>query len=309
MMNITPSLAKLALLAVWATPALAQDLSLPQGAVMTREVIQNKGAYPMPVGPWVAETGSKTLRIEGSVRAQSWRIDADGLTPLQLIMPLREQLRDSGFDVELDCVAADCGGFDFRFQTFVLPAPDMFVDLTDFHFLSATGPAGQAVSILASKDKHAGFVQIIRAGDAGGIIRATAPPVRPAGNPVTGIAAQLETEGRAVLGDLEFQTGSASLGDGEVASLEALADYLETNPSRRILFVGHTDAVGSLEGNQALSRKRAAAAVAYLSTRRTIPAAQIGADGVGYLAPIASNLTAEGREANRRIEAVLVSTK
>lgn len=308
-MNITRSLAKLGLLMVWAAPAFAQDLSLPLGAELTREVVQKQGAYPLPVGPWEEETGIETQRIEGSVQAQSWRIDAAGLTPLQLMMPLREQLRDASFDIALDCIAADCGGFDFRFQTFVLPAPDMFVDLTDFHFLSATGPAGQAVSILTSKDKNAGFVQIIRAGETGGIVQATAPPLRPAGTAAVGIAAQLESQGRAVLGDLEFQTGSASLGDGEVASLEALADYLEDNPSRRILFVGHTDAVGSLEGNQALSRQRAEAAVTYLSTRRTIPASQIGADGVGYLAPIASNLTAEGRETNRRVEAILISTQ
>lgn len=308
-MNITLSLAKLGWLMVWAAPAFAQDLSLPLGAELTREVVQKQGAYPLPVGPWEEETGIETKRIEGSVQAQSWRIDAAGLTPLQLMMPLREQLRDASFDIALDCIAADCGGFDFRFQTFVLPAPDMFVDLTDFHFLSATGPAGQAVSILTSKDKNAGFVQIIRAGETGGIVQATAPPLRPAGTAAVGIAAQLESQGRAVLGDLEFQTGSASLGDGEVASLEALADYLEDNPSRRILFVGHTDAVGSLEGNQALSRQRAEAAVTYLSTRRTIPASQIGADGVGYLAPIASNLTAEGRETNRRVEAILISTQ
>lgn len=308
MMNTTRSLGKFALLAVWAVPALAQDLSLPQGAVLTREIVQNQGAYPLPVGPWTSDTGAKTRRIEGSVRAQSWRIDGAGLTPLQLIVPLRAQLRDDGFDIELDCIAADCGGFDFRFETFVLPAPDMFVDLTDFHFISATGPAGQAVSILASKDKNAGFVQIIRAGDAGGIVQATAPRLRPAGTAAVGIAAQLETQGRAVLADLEFQTGSASLGEGKFTSLEDIADYLQNNPERRVVFVGHTDAVGSLEGNQALSRKRAAAAVSYLQTRHSIPAAQIGADGVGYLAPIASNLSSEGRESNRRVEAILVST-
>ena len=30
---------------------------------------------------------------------------------------------------------------------------------------------------------------------------------------------------------------------------------------------------------------------------------------MGYLAPIAPNLTPEGREANRRVEAVLISTE
>jgi outer membrane protein OmpA-like peptidoglycan-associated protein len=34
---------------------------------------------------------------------------------------------------------------------------------------------------------------------------------------------------------------------------------------------------------------------------------QLKAEGVGYLAPIASNLTEAGRQANRRVEVVLLS--
>lgn len=290
--------------------AYAQDLSLPKGAELTRDVAQDKGAYALPIAPWTEETGLPTRRVEGAVRAQSWRIDATGLSALQLLAPLRDQLQKAGFRIDLDCISAACGGFDFRFNTFVLPSPDMFVDLSDYHFLSATGNDGQAVSVLASKDKHAGFIQIIRAGTGGGSVQATAAPVvSRARIAPKGIPAQLEADGHAVLTDLVFETGSSSLGDGAVASLDAIAAYLKANPSRQILFVGHTDAVGSLEGNQALSRKRAAAAVTYLRTRHDSSAAQIGANGVGYLSPVASNLTAEGREANRRIEAVLISTE
>ena len=40
-----------------------------------------------------------------------------------------------------------------------------------------------------------------------------------------------------------------------------------------------------------------------------VQAAQVGAEGVGYLAPRAPNQTEEGRQKNRRVEAVLASTK
>ncbi len=309
MMTITRNLAKAAACALWACPLAAQDLALPKGAKLTREVSQRNGAYALPIGPWTEEGGLPTRRIEGAVSVQAWRIDATGLTSLQLLTPLRDQLQAGGFDVEFDCIADACGGFDFRFQTFVLPGPDMFVSLTDYHFVAATGPKGEAISLLASKDKTAGFVQIIRAGDARGTVQATAKPITPSVVTNSDIASQLERDGHAILADLVFQTGSSSLGDGPAASLDAIADYLKTNPTRRILFVGHTDAVGSLEGNQALSRKRASAAVTYLRNRHNIPADQIGANGVGYLSPVASNLTPEGREANRRIEAVLISTE
>lgn len=307
------NIAKAALLAFWAAamaaPVAAQDLALPSGAELTREVVQQKGAFALPIAPWSADAGLPTQRFEGVVRVQSWRIKASGLTPLQMIQPLRDQLREAGFDMALDCASARCGGFDFRFQTFVLPAPDMFVDLTDYHFLSATGPKGQAVALLASQDKSNGYVQIVRAGDGGGRVRATGAALSTAAVTDSAIADQLETQGHAILSDLVFQTGSASLGEGSVASLDAIADYLTANPTRQVLFVGHTDAVGSLESNQALSRKRASAAVTYLRDRHGIPSGQIGADGVGYLSPIASNLTPEGRKANRRIEAVLISTE
>ena len=40
-----------------------------------------------------------------------------------------------------------------------------------------------------------------------------------------------------------------------------------------------------------------------------VDAGQLSADGVGYLSPVAGNGTAEGRELNRRVEAVLLNTK
>ena len=60
-----------------------------------------------------------------------------------------------------------------------------------------------------------------------------------------------------ILGDLEFESGSANLGPGPFLSLTKLADYLNTTPDARIVLVGHTDAVGSLAGNMDLSAKRA----------------------------------------------------
>ena len=40
-----------------------------------------------------------------------------------------------------------------------------------------------------------------------------------------------------------------------------------------------------------------------------VPGAQVSAHGVGYLAPVASNLDDTGREANRRVEVVLLAAE
>ncbi|MFY0622974.1 MAG: OmpA family protein [Pelagimonas sp.] len=316
------------LAALIALPGFAQDLALPRGAEETLNVVQDQGAYAVPLGPWSFDDGVPTQRVEGQVRAQSWRVPGGGATPFQLLKPLRDQLTEAGFDILLDCSADVCGGFDFRFATLVLPAPGMFVDLAGYHFVSARSPAGDVATVLTSRDDWAGYIQIIRVGEDLGITQTEGPAVdtqvtpspsveagvpatdaAPVQTPVEGLIAKLEQQGHVILTDMMFKSGSSTLRAGSIASLDQIAAYLAARPERRILFVGHTDAVGSLSSNQALSRKRAQAAVTYLRQTHKTRKSQIGADGVGYLAPMTTNLTPQWRDANRRVEAVLISTE
>jgi OOP family OmpA-OmpF porin len=109
-----------------------------------------------------------------------------------------------------------------------------------------------------------------------------------------------------VLEGLAFATGSAELAPGGDSILGALAAYLLANPTRRVALVGHTDAQGALEANIALSRRRAQAVTDRLTSAFGVPRTQVEAEGMGWLAPIATNLTPEGRVANRRVEAVVL---
>ena len=131
----------------------------------------------------------------------------------------------------------------------------------------------------------------------------------PAPSPDPGsLAAELELTGSAALDDLVFASGKAALEDGDYGSLAALADWLKAHPDLRVTLVGHTDATGSLDGNIALSKQRAAAVRDWLVSRLAASASQIDAQGAGYLAPRASNQTPEGRQKNRRVEVMLTST-
>ena len=100
-----------------------------------------------------------------------------------------------------------------------------------------------------------------------------------------------------------------ALGKGPFASVQSLADFLLAHPDISVAVVGHTDSVGSQDINIALSRQRAAAVRQRLIDAYDVDPAQVQAEGMGYLAPVASNLTAEGRELNRRVEAVLLSQR
>ncbi|MBI1418756.1 MAG: OmpA family protein [Limimaricola sp.] len=315
-----PLLWRVAVVLAAASPVAADALKMPATASLQAQRVTPSDSYDMPVGPWMAGT-IPTVTLRGAVSRQAWRIAAPGLTTEQVIAPLRAQLQAKGYEVVFECRDDACGGFDFRFGTEVLAAPAMQVDFMNYRFLAArrTDDPEQAVSVIASTTAREAYVQIVTVGAAADTAATAAapatdsgaaPPV-PVGVPAsapTDLATRLEREGHVVLAGLSFDAGAASLGPGQFPVLQELADYLVAHPGRDVVLVGHTDASGSLTANVALSQKRAAAVMARLVSDYGVSPGQLDAQGVGYLAPLASNLTQAGRDANRRVEAVLIST-
>lgn len=293
--------------------AASVALDLPHNARQTGEIAQAEAVYALPTGPF-ADGRIPVTEVRGGYLQRAWIVAGTGLTTVQLVDPMRAALQRAGFDIRLECAAQDCGGFDFRFGTEILPAPEMFVDMFQYRFLSALHADGSAVSVLATRVGSDAFLQIIQvtagAADVVRVVTSQGPePVEAAAAPVGSLAERLLDTGHVVLEDLQFATGSDRLEAQGYDSLEALAAFLRADPARRVALVGHTDAVGALDGNVALSRRRAASVMARLSGTHAVPAAQMSAGGMGYLAPRASNLTPEGRARNRRVEAVLLNTE
>ena len=85
--------------------------------------------------------------------------------------------------------------------------------------------------------------------------------------------------------------------------LDEAAETLKANPNVKIYVNGYTDSIGSYAYNLRLSKRRAAAVVAYL-VDRGIPASQLIPQGFGKTNFVATNSTAEGRAQNRRVELV-----
>ncbi|MBI6629587.1 OmpA family protein [Pontibaca salina] len=289
-----------------AGPVRAGDLALPADAQRVTQEVSARDSYAMPIGPHIS-TGVATRSYEGRVDRQAWRVEKSDLTTLQLLDPLRAQLQEDGYEILFQCKDIACGGFDFRFAIDVIPAPEMYVDVRNYRFLAAARGEGEAISLLVSRSRASGFVQIIRVAPSDEDTSASV--AGPISGPATtdDFATQLTSTGYVVLHDLDFQTGADTLGPGPHATLGALASFLQDNAEYRISLVGHTDTVGGLESNIELSRRRAGAVRVRLIEGYGIAAKRIDTEGVGYLAPVASNLTAQGREANRRVEAVLLS--
>lgn len=273
-------------------------------------------SYALPTGPFDAGA-LPTLALEGEVTRMAWQVRGQ-MTTLQLLAPVREKLSEMGFSPLLQCDTDACGGFDFRFGVDLIEAPDMNVDLFDFRALSAqrgTGDTADHVFLLISRAGSVGYIQLTHVTSFDAAAQPSAPdaievPLEPdpeSPTDLSDIATGLTQRGQVILGDLIFATGSSNLQEASYTSLNALADFLKTDAARRVVLVGHTDTQGTLAGNVALSKRRAGAVMQRLSSRYSVPPSQMTAEGAGYLAPVASNLTDTGRKANRRVEAVLLS--
>lgn len=301
-----------ALACALAGPALTLQLELPSNARQTAARDSVLDRAEIPTDPF-ADGAVAAQTIDGTVQRRSYRVPSPGLTPLQILAPLHDQLVAAGYETLLDCAADTCGGFDFRFAIDVLPAPNMYVNVRSYHFLSARHPdTGDAVTLLASTAPDAGYLQVIQVGT-GQAVAASAPPVaqptptpEAPNEPPTDLGQRLLATGSIILRSLDFAVGTTNLGDGPAPELEQIARLMESRPDLRIAVVGHTDTVGGLQANIAVSRARATAVRNRLVDRYDVPADRIEAGGMGYLSPVASNLTVEGREANRRVEVIVV---
>ena len=84
-------------------------------------------------------------------------------------------------------------------------------------------------------------------------------------------------------------------------NLRSLAASLGKYPKTDLMIVGHTDAVGTSEYNQALSQRRATAAANYLEAQG-VSTTRLKAVGRGETEPLSANDTEGGRQGNRRVE-------
>ncbi|WP_309665429.1 OmpA family protein [Tabrizicola sp.] len=107
--------------------------------------------------------------------------------------------------------------------------------------------------------------------------------------------------------DLLFATDSATLRSDLTRDINAVASSLLKYPNSKIEVIGHTDNTGSAAYNQDLSQRRAVS-VADVLRNSGVPSGRIVAFGRGEDAPIASNLTPQGRAQNRRVEIIIRPT-
>ncbi len=129
----------------------------------------------------------------------------------------------------------------------------------------------------------------------------------PAATEDAGMAAGTERrwEGVAVY----FAYDRSTIGSGERAKVEALADYMQDKPNTYVVVEGHCDERGSDEYNRALGERRALAVRDYLESLGISPD-RIQTVSYGEERPAVPDATTEAQHAkNRRAEFLIGTTR
>jgi outer membrane protein OmpA-like peptidoglycan-associated protein len=272
-------------------------------------------SYDLPVGPF--QNGViESLQVRGSMLKKAWEITKTIETVDSLSENLRKQLKKSGFEILYECNSKSCGGFDFRFNTVILPDPEMHIDLGSFKFFSGRSLSKtprEFVSCIVSRGGESLFVQLFFIGDEA-VSNLKIKSLNKVSESVEGSSSSfrgtikelLDLNGSAILSDVIFKAGSSELIEGEYLSLVDLAKYLKQNKGIKIALVGHTDAEGDLAKNIELSKDRAEIVKKKLISKFNVKEERLDFHGIGFLSPRSSNSNAKGRSDNRRVEVIVI---
>lgn len=310
-------LALLALLAA-VPPADAQDaegsadhpmISRYRGSRIIGYDEKTYDRYTFALGPATRDSEhSKPLEVEGRTTRILY-MAPEGRTAVEVYRNYDRSLQRAGFEEMYRCTAGECG----RLFKYIQPhgselyeyAFKGFVRDWEYAALKLSRPEGDVyvgLHVAIHESPHNWLEERV-------VTRLDVIEVEAMeGEMVTVDAAAMREDitstGKAVLYGIHFETDAATLTSDSDATLEEIATLLGDDPGLKLHVVGHTDDVGTLEYNLDLSSRRAAAVRAALTERFGIAAERLVANGVGPLAPVASNESEQGRALNRRVELV-----
>jgi len=106
-------------------------------------------------------------------------------------------------------------------------------------------------------------------------------------------------------GNVTFATDSSDLSPAFFDVLNSVGKVMKEYDKTVVEVAGHTDSTGGDSYNQSLSERRAGAVAQYLRSQN-IGNERLITVGMGESRPVADNGSADGRQANRRVEITMV---
>ena len=316
------------LASLFATPtAVAQHSDSPgsedhpmvtryEGSFIDGYEIKEFDEFILPLGPIVNKAGKLVPREQAVLEGQITRIlyrGPDERSSLEIIRNYQSALESAGFEVLYSC-SSDCG----RNFSVLLYGP-MEMRIMNTRTSGSAFDIPQDVRYLAAKmsdAKRTVNVSILTAFDNGfgklskrpvtllEIIESKTMDTGMVKVDAEAIGKGIDATGHMAIYGVLFDTNSAKIKPESAPVLAEIAKLLQSRPSLKILVVGHTDKQGAYEYNINLSSQRSNSVARYLSEKHDIDPDRMRSAGVGFLAPVATNDTPDGRTKNRRVELV-----
>ncbi len=268
------------------------------GSVITGYDAKDFDATRLQTAPFKDGQPTGEKRPEGKVTRIAYRTGA-GPSILEVSRNFETQLAKAGFETLLACNVDDCGGIPFSEALDVLPVPQMWVDGFNYRYFAGhkAGENGAETyaTVLVSQNNDEITAELVVT-EVGAIANKMVD--------AAAMAKGLGESGHIALYGIYFDTDKAVLKPESRPTLDEIAKLLKDQPDLKVIIVGHTDSQGGFDYNMDLSKRRAAAVAADLAKTYKIAAARLQTAGVGYLAPVGSNATDDGRAKNRRVELV-----
>jgi len=136
-----------------------------------------------------------------------------------------------------------------------------------------------------------------------------APEPAPAPEPTPAPAPVPMKEKVTITLNVQFDTNKAVVKEEYNDEIKRVADFMKEFPDTTAEIGGHTDNIASAAYNQKLSEKRANSVRQYLIDKFGIDGSRLTAVGYGLTKPVAGNDTEDGRQQNRRVEAVMEAVR
>jgi len=313
----------LLLLPAVATSALAQEQDSPgtadhplvsryTGSFIDGQQDLDFTGYVLPVGPAVKNSEgqrvpSEKISLEGRVTRTLYRGPKERST-LEILRNYQSALESAGFEILYTCGGKDCGNLfhwvfykDMEQRILSTKTSGSAFDIPQEK--GAVGDRTVHVSVLVAFD--AGFGKLSKqAVTLVEVIESEAMDTGMVTIDAEAMAKGIDATGHIAIYGVYFDTNSAEIKAESAPTLTEISRLLTDRPSLKLLVVGHTDNQGDYDYNMGLSGRRAEAVARALSDQHGIDGGRLRSAGVGYLAPVASNDTAAGREKNRRVELV-----
>ncbi|TVQ37625.1 MAG: OmpA family protein [Spirochaetaceae bacterium] len=276
------------------------------GAEFQESAVTEYDRYVVALAPLARNQLTETLTIEGKITQLQYTVS--GRSTLEVLRNYQQGLRNAGFDVLFEHHGENWNSTMYWVQRVYDPhghywkssRRSTFVG-NSFHYLAAQleDPSGDIyVTLYATPTRDATIIQV-------GVIETVPMDTGMITVDVDYLRSEIERTGTVTLHGLQFFADSAQMTPASVDILEEVAAFLAAHPSMNFYVVGHTTTLGPHQNLMRLSEARAQACVQALVRDHGIAQARLFAAGVGGLAPVASNATAEDRARNRRVELVV----